>query len=160
MRILDKESIIDLGWEVRKENQYTMGDHIMSVHLNFDEGVHLVAIKSTEGVLHNVWENSYMLFYGMIKTVDDLRKLMVFLEIVEEIISFSVGAQFRNLRKLQGMSQGDVADIVGTTYQYIGEIERGVVDPSVSMAQKVAKALNCELGILTNGIIMPPKRKR
>lgn len=37
-----------------------------------------------------------------------------------------IGKEFRRLRELNGLSQTEVADILGVTYQTIGRVENGI----------------------------------
>ena len=56
-----------------------------------------------------------------------------------EIIKF--GKKLKELRLRKGLSQGDVARILGVHRTYISGLERGVRNPSLLTVQKVAKAL-------------------
>jgi len=56
-----------------------------------------------------------------------------------EIIKF--GKKLKEVRLMKGLSQGDVARILGVHRTYISGLERGVRNPSLLTVQKVAKAL-------------------
>ena len=56
-----------------------------------------------------------------------------------EIIKF--GKKLKEVRFMKGLSQGDVARILGVHRTYISGLERGVRNPSLLTVQKVAKAL-------------------
>ncbi len=51
-------------------------------------------------------------------------------------------ANIKKYRKEQNLSQMNLADKVGTSTSYIGEIEIGKKFPSIEMIQKIAYALN------------------
>jgi len=51
------------------------------------------------------------------------------------------GAQLRKLRKEMGYSQEDLADKAKLHPTYIGQIERGLRNPSLVNLEKIAKAL-------------------
>lgn len=51
-------------------------------------------------------------------------------------------ANVKKYRKEQNLSQMNLADKVGTSTSYLGEIEIGKKFPSVEMIQKIADALN------------------
>ena len=56
-----------------------------------------------------------------------------------EIIKF--GKKLKEVRLKKGLSQGDVARILGVHRSYVSGLERGVRNPSLLTVQKVAKAL-------------------
>ncbi len=51
-------------------------------------------------------------------------------------------------RKRRGLTQSELSSLCETTQQTIAKIEMGVVDPKLSTLEKIAKALECELGEL------------
>lgn len=51
------------------------------------------------------------------------------------------GIQLRKLRKAAGYSQEDLADKAKLHPTYIGQIERGLRNPSLINLEKIAKAL-------------------
>ena len=64
-----------------------------------------------------------------------------------EIIKF--GKKLKELRLRKGLSQGDVARILGVHRSYISGLERGRRNPSLLTVHKVAKAL----GVSTNELL-------
>lgn len=54
----------------------------------------------------------------------------------------TVGKNIRNFRKVQGLSQEDLAELSGLHRTYIGGIERGERNVSLSNIEKIASALN------------------
>ncbi|MFC5602622.1 helix-turn-helix transcriptional regulator [Sporosarcina koreensis] len=51
----------------------------------------------------------------------------------------------RELRARHEFTQSDLAKAVGVTRQTIGFIEKGEFSPSVTLALKIARALQCDL---------------
>ncbi len=58
------------------------------------------------------------------------------------------GTHLRKLRLKQGLTQEQLADKAGMHFTYIGQIERGVRNPSLVNLQKLAKALKVDSGEL------------
>ncbi|NKI17411.1 helix-turn-helix transcriptional regulator [Spongiibacter sp. KMU-166] len=58
---------------------------------------------------------------------------------------FSQDEGIRRLRLAAGLSQRELADIVGTAQPYIACLEAGGAEPKITTAAKIAKALNCTL---------------
>ena len=56
--------------------------------------------------------------------------------------------KLRLARVEKGLSQQDLADLVGATRQTIGLIEKGKYNPSLNLCVKIAKALNRTLNDL------------
>lgn len=54
------------------------------------------------------------------------------------------GQKVRKVRLQKGLSQGDIAKILGVHRTYISGLERGVRNPSLLTVQKVAKALGVD----------------
>jgi len=54
-------------------------------------------------------------------------------------------AQLRALRKQRGMTQKELADMIGQTQQRIAEIESGEFSPSLDTLKPILKALDAEL---------------
>jgi len=59
-----------------------------------------------------------------------------------EIIKF--GKKLKEVRLKKGLSQGDVARILGVHRSYISGLERGARNPSLLTVQKIAKALGVD----------------
>ena len=58
------------------------------------------------------------------------------------------GKRLRKLRLEKGWTQEELADKAGMHFTYVGQIERGVRNPSLVNLQKLAKALNISSGKL------------
>jgi transcriptional regulator with XRE-family HTH domain len=52
-----------------------------------------------------------------------------------------VGANVRHIREGQGISQEELADRAGIHRTYISGVERGIRNPTVTVLEKIAKAL-------------------
>lgn len=59
-----------------------------------------------------------------------------------------LAANMKRLRKERGWSQEDLADEAGLDRTYISGIERKVKNPTISVVERLAKALPCSLGSL------------
>lgn len=58
------------------------------------------------------------------------------------------GLHLRRLRERQGLTQEELASRAKMHFTYIGQIERGLRNPSLINLQKLAKALNISGGQL------------
>lgn len=58
------------------------------------------------------------------------------------------GKQLRRLREKQGLTQEELAHEAGMHFTYIGQIERGLRNPSLVNLNKLAKALKVSAGEL------------
>lgn len=58
------------------------------------------------------------------------------------------GDRLRKLRLERGLTQEELADIAGMHFTYIGQIERGIRNPSLINLEKIAKALKIRAGEL------------
>ncbi|PBB88930.1 transcriptional regulator [Mesorhizobium sp. WSM3864] len=54
------------------------------------------------------------------------------------------GANVRRVRLKRGMTLESLATEVGLAYSYMGGIERGQKNPSLDVAERIAKALECD----------------
>ena len=63
-------------------------------------------------------------------------------------IKTKFGKHLKNLRVKQGLTQEELADKAGMHFTYIGQIERGLRNPSLINLQKLAKALKVSGGEL------------
>lgn len=59
-----------------------------------------------------------------------------------------LAANMKSLRKARGWSQEDLADEAGLDRTYISGIERQLKNPTITVIERVAKALDCKLGAL------------
>jgi len=58
-----------------------------------------------------------------------------------------IGRIIRAERKEQGLRQIDLAEIVGVSSSYISSIERGIVDPRLSLLKKISHELCFEIRV-------------
>lgn len=56
-----------------------------------------------------------------------------------------LGQRIRGLRKAKGLTQEDLGAKCGVNYKYVGAIERGEENPSLSTLEKMAKGLGVEI---------------
>lgn len=68
----------------------------------------------------------------------------------------SLGRAFRSRRTALGMTQKQVADAAGVTYQYISELEFGTDKATLRTLLKAATALRAELRIVLDTGESPP----
>lgn len=68
---------------------------------------------------------------AMKKTIDNSRILL--------------GQRIRTLRTLKGWTQQHLGDVAEINYKFLGEIERGSQNPSLTVLEKIAKALGIDL---------------
>lgn len=59
-----------------------------------------------------------------------------------------VGKRIRFLRKARGWSQEELGEYAELSYKFIGEIERGTVNPSLDTLLGISKALHVEIAKL------------
>ena len=60
----------------------------------------------------------------------------------------SLGTQIRNARKKRGLTQAQLAEMVGWKAPYISKAERGIQAPSTEILFAICIALNAELQIV------------
>lgn len=71
---------------------------------------------------------------------------------MEESTLKIIGNNIRQRRKLKGLTQEQLAELVGTNFSYIGKMERGEHNIKIKTLEKVAKALDVSLPVLlSNG---------
>jgi transcriptional regulator with XRE-family HTH domain len=63
-------------------------------------------------------------------------------------IRLRVGANMRRAREAMGASQEELADRAGIHRTYISGVERGVRNPTVTVLEKIAKALKVKTASL------------
>jgi XRE family transcriptional regulator of biofilm formation len=63
----------------------------------------------------------------------------------------ALGRRVRRLREDRGFSQSELAQRSQISTQYLGEIERGRRDPSITVASRLASALGSSLDFLAQG---------
>ncbi len=59
-----------------------------------------------------------------------------------------IGKNIHTLRKTRGWSQEVLGERADLSYKFVGEIERGAVNPSLDSLRKIANALNVEIAEL------------
>lgn len=59
-----------------------------------------------------------------------------------------VGWKIRSLRKEKGWSQEELAEASGLSYKFIGEVERGTVNPSLDTLFNISNALTIQIAKL------------
>ncbi|NTV13134.1 MAG: helix-turn-helix transcriptional regulator [Desulfobulbaceae bacterium] len=59
-----------------------------------------------------------------------------------------VGDNVRSLRKTRGWSQEELGERAALSYKFVGEIERGAVNPSLDSLLSIANALTVEVAKL------------
>lgn len=63
-----------------------------------------------------------------------------------------LGARIRALREENDWSQEELADRAGLHRTYISAVERGVRNPTISVIERVAVALDISLSVLMDGL--------
>lgn len=61
-----------------------------------------------------------------------------------------IGEKIRKIRKLQGLTQEELAEKCGLSYKYLGEIERGEKNTGVLNLFKISKGLSLSVGEIVN----------
>jgi transcriptional regulator with XRE-family HTH domain len=56
-----------------------------------------------------------------------------------------VGARVRHFRRLRELSQERLAELVGNTPRYLGQVERGEVNVSIDVLTKIAARLSVDV---------------
>ena len=67
-------------------------------------------------------------------------------------ICILLGRRVRRLRKARGYKQIDLAEEARLSRGQISEIERGLPDPQLTTLDRLARALNVDLGVLTGNL--------
>ncbi len=62
------------------------------------------------------------------------------------------GKRIQLLRKQKGLTQEDLADLVGVDRSYMGFVERGERNPTLDKITKIAKAVKITLSALFQGV--------
>ena len=70
------------------------------------------------------------------------------LDNLEEAVEAEIGERIRNRRAVLGMSQAELADRIGMSFQQVQKYERGANRIASSILVRVADALNCAPGDL------------
>jgi ribosome-binding protein aMBF1 (putative translation factor) len=81
-------------------------------------------------------------------TLERLRRRLAASDAGEEQALFRAIAQQVTQRRLEwDLSQQELADLCGTTQSAIARIERGARPPRIDTLLRIARALDCELGV-------------
>lgn len=67
------------------------------------------------------------------------------------IVRKDLGNRIRDARVARGLSQVTLAELAGVSPQYLGQLERGLRDPSLGVAVRVARALGVSVDWLATG---------
>ena len=62
------------------------------------------------------------------------------------------GRRLRELRESRGWSQEEFADIAGLHRTYVSAVERGVRNPTLSVLERLAKALELSFSDMMEGM--------
>lgn len=63
----------------------------------------------------------------------------------------TVGARVKEMRLARGMTQEELGELASLSYKFIGEVERGIGNPTVTTLASVAEALGVEVIELVSG---------
>lgn len=63
-----------------------------------------------------------------------------------------IGEEVKTARLTKGLTQDELAELVGISRNYISDIERGHYTPSVKTLAAIAKALNIDLNFLVKNV--------
>lgn len=66
-----------------------------------------------------------------------------------------LGANVRELRVRRRLTQEALGERAGLSYKFIGEVERGVSNPSIESVAAIAKALDADIADLFGGAARP-----
>jgi len=66
---------------------------------------------------------------------------------VREDLSFQIGLEIENLRIIKGITQKQLAGMIGTKQPSIARVESGETLPSLSFIKKIADALNTDISL-------------
>lgn len=67
----------------------------------------------------------------------------------------SIAARIKKMRESAGLTQAQLAKMVGTTSQNISQYERGIRKPKIETLRKIAEALECSPAELDNSLASP-----
>lgn len=67
-----------------------------------------------------------------------------------------VGTNFARLRKKQGLTQEQVAELAGRSQQYISNLERGLCNPTIDTLQRIARAI----GVSPIALFVPVRKSK
>jgi transcriptional regulator with XRE-family HTH domain len=61
-----------------------------------------------------------------------------------------LGLNLQRLRKAKGWSQEEFADLAGMHRTYVSGVERGIRNPTITVVEKLARALQTSIAELTD----------
>lgn len=67
-------------------------------------------------------------------------------------VQIAFGERVRHHRKHLGISQEKLGELAGLHRTYVGHVERGEVNPTLSSIVRLADALEVDAGVLTSGL--------
>lgn len=70
---------------------------------------------------------------------------------MNNVMRKELGEKIRQLRKLRELSQEQLGERARISYKFIGEVERGTVNPSLDSLIRIARALNVSVRELFPG---------
>ena len=79
------------------------------------------------------------------------RRASSFVRNIRRNVSARFGTAVRQRRKEQKMTQAALASKAGISRSYLSDVERGQESISLERADRIAKALNCDLADLLKG---------
>jgi transcriptional regulator with XRE-family HTH domain len=65
-----------------------------------------------------------------------------------QAVRLRIGKKVKQLRQLRGMSQEKLAELVGTQYKHIGQVERGEVNVGIDILVSIAANLSVDVSDL------------
>lgn len=72
----------------------------------------------------------------------------------------ALGGRIRRLRRTAGLTQGDLANLVGLSASFLGHIERGTRVLSVETLMAISDALDCTPNVLLGVETIPVPMKQ
>ena len=70
------------------------------------------------------------------------------------------GRHLRELRLARGLTQQQLAAVIGSTHPFISKMERGLALPGLAMLRRLADALGCNITDLVVVLDEPTSRSR
>lgn len=62
-----------------------------------------------------------------------------------------LGARVRELRRAKKLTQEQLGELASLSYKFVGEIERGLANPTLESIENIARALDCDISELLTG---------
>lgn len=56
-----------------------------------------------------------------------------------------IGERIAEMRQLRGITQNELAEMTGLRQTHLSRIEQGMYMPRIDIAERIAKALNCDI---------------